>query len=131
MNPASDNKAFVFNELINSQYLNDLYGDDLQYIEEVFGTVLNEYETMAEQIFTSFSSKDITSLKKAVHKIKPIFGFVGLLSIQEQCQEFEKSCDQNSSIDCLSKDFIPLKNNIIKGKLLIEEEKGKLALFNS
>lgn len=131
MNSPSNSKAFIFNEEINAESLNALYGDDYVYIQEVFDTVLKEYVLLADNIMACYSSKNIPALKAAVHKIKPIFGFVGLVDVQEQCQSFEHVCQLASNFDLIDNDYGPLKNKIISSKSLIEEEKKKLELYNS
>ena len=131
MNPGVTNKSFIFNEKINVQCINDLYGNDYIYLQEVFGTVLGEYGTLIENIFEQYASHNIPGLKAAVHKMKPIFGFVGLLSMQHQCQQFEDNCQPSSPFDMLVNNYNALRHNLIASKLLIEEEKRKLELFNS
>jgi HPt (histidine-containing phosphotransfer) domain-containing protein len=130
MNSETENKSFIFNEKIDLQCINDLYGDDYLYIEEVFVTVLTEYKLLAENITSCYSSQDIPALKSAVHKIKPIFGFVGLTAIQQQCQEFEDLCQDPKSFDLLANDFTELNDNLTMSKSLLEEERKKLELFN-
>jgi HPt (histidine-containing phosphotransfer) domain-containing protein len=92
---------------------------------------LNEYGTLIENIFVQYDSHNIPALKAAVHKIKPIFGFVGLISMQHQCQQFEDNCQPSSPFDMLVNNYNALKNNLISSKSIIEEEKRKLELFNS
>lgn len=124
-------KTFIFNQELDAQNLNSLYGDDYVYIEEVFGTVLKEYEALSGNIISSYAAKDIPALKAAVHKIKPIFGFVGLTDIQQQCQAFEHICQESSSFDLIDRGYMLLESVLIKSKSLIEEEKRKLEIFNS
>lgn len=131
MNSYANGKSFSFNDEISAQSINDLYGDDYTYIEEVFDTVLKEYELLANNISSCYASQDVPALKAAVHKIKPIFGFVGLLAVQQQCQQFENICHSAASVDFLVNDFGSLKNSLIKSKSLIEDEKKKLELFNN
>jgi HPt (histidine-containing phosphotransfer) domain-containing protein len=131
MNNLKTANTFVFNTEIDANYLYSLYGDDYNYLQEVFNTVLSDYQSLTDNIEYSYSSGNLTALKSAVHKIKPVFGFVGLTLVQEQCQQFEKICDAVSSHDQLAGDFETLKNKILQSKQLIEEEKKKLELFNS
>ena len=131
MNNLKTANAFVFNTEIDADYLNSLYGDDYNYLQEVFNTVLEEYVALTDNIEFSYSSGNLTALKAAVHKIKPVFGFVGLTEVQQLCQHFEKICANASSADQLSGEFETLKNKIHQSKLIIEEEKKKLELFNS
>src|SRR5882672_6130709 len=116
MNSYASDKSFIFNDEISVQSINDLYGDDYAYIEEVFDTVLKEYEVLTNNINSNYTSQNIPALKAAVHKIKPIFGFVGLLSVQQQCQQFENICHSAGSFDSLVNDYGLLKNSLIKSK---------------
>ena len=131
MNNVKTHNPFVFNEEIDASYLFSLYGDDFVYLQEIFDTVLNDFESLKDNIEYSYSSGNIAALKSAVHKIKPVFGFVGLTAIQEECQQFEARCGSVSSLDILSRDFETLKNRISQSKIVIEEEKKKLEIFNS
>jgi len=131
MNNLNTANAFVFNAEIDTNYLQSLYGDDYVYLQEVFDTVLKDYQSLTDNIEYSYSSGNITALRSAVHKIKPVFGFVGLTAVQLQCQQFEQICGTAGSPDKLASDFETLKNKIFQSKQLIEEEKKKLEIFNS
>ena len=76
----------------DANYLNSLYGDDYNYLQEVFDTVLHDYQSLTDNIEYSYSSGNLNALRSAVHKIKPVFGFVGLTTVQQQCQQFEQIC---------------------------------------
>jgi HPt (histidine-containing phosphotransfer) domain-containing protein len=131
MNNQKIANAFVFNTEIDKTYLESLYGDDYIYLQEVFNTVLNDYQSLTDNIEYSYSSGNLTALKAAVHKIKPVFGFVGLTAVQNQCQQFEKICVSAGSPNELAGDFETLKNKLSQSKQILEEEKKKLELFNS
>jgi HPt (histidine-containing phosphotransfer) domain-containing protein len=130
MNNPVTSKPFIFNEEIAAQYITDLYADDYVYVQEVFGTVLNEYDTLFNNLHSAFAARDLRGLKSAVHKIKPVFGFVAMLSVQQQCQEFEQICQTASSFDDIAENFTLLTHTLSKAKSLIVEEKRKLELFN-
>jgi HPt (histidine-containing phosphotransfer) domain-containing protein len=131
MNNLKVSNAFVFNAEIDTNYLNSLYGDDYIYLQEVFDTVLKDYQSLTDNIEYSYTSGNLTALRSAVHKIKPVFGFVGLTVVQQQCQQFEQICGTVSSPDKLAGDFETLKNKIFESKLLIEEERKRLEIYNS
>ncbi len=131
MNNLSAINSFIFNAEIDTNYLQSLYGDDYVYLQEIFATVLNDYESLTDNIEYSYSSGNITALKAAVHKIKPVFGFVGLTAVQQECQQFENTCGTVTSPDMLARDFEVLKNRIFQSKQVIEEEKKKLEIFNT
>jgi len=126
----SDNR-FIFNEEISAESITDLYGDDYVYVQEVFNTVLDDYQGLTDKIIACYSANDIQALKAAVHKIKPVFGFVGLIAVQQQCQQFENICQASSSIESVENDFGLLRNKLIASKAIIEEERSKLEIFNN
>jgi HPt (histidine-containing phosphotransfer) domain-containing protein len=131
MNGSINHNSFIFSDQLNAETLIALYGDDYVYMEEVFGTVLKEYVVLTDNVIASYTSKNIPALKAAVHKMKPIFGFVGLNEVQEQCQSFENVCQSATSFELIDNDYGSLRNNLVNSKYLIEEEKKKLELFNS
>jgi len=131
MNQPSANKKYVFSEHINAEYIIDLYSGDYIMIEETFADVVSEYPSLLGNMDAAYQAGDVVALKRAVHKIKPLFGFVGLTSIQSQCLDFENSCETNPSLPLLANDYMLLKNNLLRMKVVIEEEKEKLVLFNS
>jgi hypothetical protein len=123
--------TFIFSEQFDVPFINDLYAGDYTMIAETFTDVLNEYEALVQNIDSCWLAEDIPALKSAVHKIKPLFGFAGLTSIQSQCLHFENTCLTNPSVYSLVNEFTLLRNSLIKGKSIIEAEKTRLALFNS
>src|ERR1700744_3173571 len=94
MNNAPANSTFHFSPPIDSRYLIELYAGDYAMIGETFTDVLGEYDVFVQHINDSYEQGDLVALKSAVHKIKPLFGFVGLLTLQAECQDFENSCAQ-------------------------------------
>ena len=123
------NRTFVFSDAINSQYIIDLYAGDYVMIEETFTDVLNEYDGFVDRIITSYHDKDRNTLKSGVHKIKPLFGFVGLTNLQSLCLQFENSCLEASD-EQLDAGFAPLQDQLLKARAIIEKEKGRLTEFN-
>ena len=129
MDQPLSHKEFTFSEAINSRYIIDLYAGDYIMIEETFGDVLREYDGFVERILTSYHEKDRPALKSAIHKIKPLFGFVGLTSLQALCLQFENSClDAPDAV--LAEAFPPLETQLRQARGIIEIEKGRLEAFN-
>lgn len=126
--PLSD-KEYTFSDAINSRYIIDLYAGDYVMIEETFGDVLREYDNFVERILTSYHENDRQALKSAIHKIKPLFGFVGLTSIQALCLQFENSC-MDAPAAMLAESFAPLEVQLKQARGIIEKEKVRLEEFN-
>ena len=99
-------------------------------IGETFTDVLTEYDMFVQHINDSYEQGDRVALKSAVHKIKPLFGFVGLLALQAECQDFENSCLQ-AEASALAARFTPLRDRLLKIRTVIETEKDRLQEFNN
>ena len=129
MNNPLSHTTFFFNPPIDGKYLFDLYAGDYIMIEETFADVLKDYDGFVQVIFSSFQAKNIPALKSAIHTIKPLFGFVGLLSIQAQCQDFENAC-QRAEFPALVESFNSLKITILEARSIIEKENARVAAYN-
>jgi HPt (histidine-containing phosphotransfer) domain-containing protein len=130
MNKSLSDNTFNFSEPFDSQYIFELYAGDYIMIGETFADVLNEYDEFVETINSSFQAENVPALKSAVHKIKPLFGFVGLLSLQAQCQDFENACQQ-ADLPGLRPSFNLLKDKLIQARSLIRAEQARLEQFNN
>ena len=129
MNNSLSDTTFSFNPPIDGKYLFDLYAGDYIMIEETFADVLKDYDGFVQVIYSSYQAKNIPALKSAIHTIKPLFGFVGLLSIQAQCQDFENTC-QRAEFPALVESFNSLKITILEARSIIEKESARLAAYN-
>jgi HPt (histidine-containing phosphotransfer) domain-containing protein len=130
MESSSSHKTFVFSDAINSKYIIDLYAGDYVMIEETFTDVLQEYDSFVDRIVTTYHEKDVPALKSAIHKIKPLFGFVGLTGLQTRCLQFENSCMEASEVQ-LAQSFSPLEQQLREARAIIEKEKIRLTAFNN
>jgi HPt (histidine-containing phosphotransfer) domain-containing protein len=131
MNHPTLPKTFIFNEKINSDYLFSLYADDYAYIEEVFSVTLQHFDPDIEAIKVAYAGENLNDLQRAVHKIKPAFGFVGLTDIQQQCKEFEDACEQATGTETLKNTYRLLTSSLEEGKSIIESEYRKLKDYNA
>jgi HPt (histidine-containing phosphotransfer) domain-containing protein len=123
------NTEFIFSNIFNSQYINELYDGDLVMMEETFADVLKEYDPFLQNIQTCYGARDVGGLKSAVHKIKPLCGYVGLTDLQSQCQQFENDC-QHAEFGSLAAQGTDLINNLLRAKSIIAEENVRLSHFN-
>jgi HPt (histidine-containing phosphotransfer) domain-containing protein len=127
----NSSKKFTFNEQIDHVYLHSLYEDDFQYIEEIFGTTLSHFDPDFDTLQQAYHQGDVASLKKAIHKIKPTFGFVGLTRVQQLCREFEDICQKATTTNDLSQHYQQIVTILAASKELIAAEYTKLKDYNS
>jgi HPt (histidine-containing phosphotransfer) domain-containing protein len=131
MNPTKDHKRFKFNEQIDQDWLYSLYQDDYAYIAEVFNSGIESFREDLPALTTAFESSDIQGLKKAAHKLKPVFGFAGLLQHQEMMARFENACANATSTANLTMQYIELMEVIRDGKTILQEDYKRLTAFTA
>ncbi|MBO9571233.1 MAG: hypothetical protein J7497_03350 [Chitinophagaceae bacterium] len=122
-------KNFDFNEKVDKSFIFSLYEQDFVYITEVFGSSLESLDTDVEDLESSFRGGNLVELRKAVHKLKPIFGFTGLLDHQEKIGLFEQQAAMAGNTDAVSHEFDELMKVIRDGKRIIEDEHRRLTDF--
>lgn len=131
MNPIQDHKRFKFNEKIDQDWLYSLYEDDYAYIAEVFNSGIESFREDLPLLTAAFESSDIHGLKRAAHKLKPVFGFAGLLQHQEMMARFENACANATGTSNLTMQYIELMEVISEGKAILQEDYNRLTAFTS
>jgi hypothetical protein len=123
--------SFSFHHQVDSVQLSEMYGNDYPYMEIIFKTVLDHYDEDTKCVFTAYQQGDVDKLRKAVHKIKPVFGFVGMSPVLEKCQTVEQKCVQGLSISEMSGELVELLDVFREAKMVISSEYSKLVSHNS
>jgi HPt (histidine-containing phosphotransfer) domain-containing protein len=123
-------KRLIFNEKIDADYLFSLYADDFVCIEEIFCSTLDNFDADLESIQLAYANQDIQDLRKAVHKIKPVFGFVGMLSLQQACKELEDLCTSAPPFEEISQSYKAILADLLDAKSILEQDYRKLKEFN-
>ena len=124
-------KKFKFNEKIDENWLHSLYEDDYAYIAEVFNSGIESFREDLPALTTAFESSDIQALKRSTHKLKPVFGYAGLLFHQEMMARFENACANTSDTSNLTLQYIELLDLIRDGKNILMEDYKRLTDFTS
>ncbi|MEO8582330.1 MAG: hypothetical protein ABI415_00965 [Flavitalea sp.] len=122
-------KKFIFDENIDKEFIYSLYEDDYTYITEVFYSCLESVNEGIPVLHHAFELGDVLMVKQAAHKLKPVFGFTGLLNQQDTIGIFENVCVNISAIDVVKNEFEELMNQIIRGRNILEKEGKRLQQF--
>jgi HPt (histidine-containing phosphotransfer) domain-containing protein len=121
---------FIFNQKFDSNLLLELYDSDYTYMEEIFKTVMDHYDGDLAAVRINYDEKDLQGLRKAVHKLKPVFGFIGMPDVQELCFQFEQSCSAASGTGELSDKLKKLMPVLEECNIIIRQEYEKLVSYN-
>lgn len=131
MNPAKTHKKFIFNENIDEDHLFNLYENDYAYIAEVFNGSIESLKEETGHFTSAYETSDIKALKSATHKIKPLFGFTGLLHHQEMMARFEHLCENASGTSNITMQYMEVTEMIKEGKNILKEDCNRLTEFIS
>jgi PAS domain S-box-containing protein len=78
---ASYKSELSFQQEIDMDYLEEAYGDDLEYAKEMFGVFLSIVDESMETLKDAVEKEDYKKVRQQAHKIKPTFTMIGLPSI--------------------------------------------------
>jgi len=120
-----------FDRRIDTGILYSLYENDYLYIEEIFKTTLQHYDADIEAFEAHQQAGSLRGLEKSVHKIKPVFGFVGMPAIQACCQAFEDKCAVAADMQAIYPDSQKLLHLFKEYKKIIEADLQKLSAYNT
>jgi hypothetical protein len=76
-----------------------------------------------------FYQGNLESLRKLIHKIKPLFGYVGLLKLQTLVQKFEDSCATAANTEELRGKYQELNIMITESVSIIRQELIRMKMF--
>ena len=130
MNNQNFSAPFTFHKTIDAEYINSLYENDYTYIEELFKTALDHYDEDVMTIRQNLADDNAAGLKKAVHKIKPVFGFIGMLDMQQSCKDMEDRCQVAELSDEIKNEIRSLLTKIDEAKSVLRKEYERLKEFN-
>jgi len=93
-----EEEGFEFSNLLNRNYLNDLYEGDLEYAADMFETFLDYTVKELPSLRPLIESGDYEQSRKLAHKLKPTFAMVGLTDLQQKMLKIEKMADEKANI---------------------------------
>ncbi|WP_394993266.1 hypothetical protein [Emticicia sp.] len=117
---------FAFNPLLNTDYLNEIYGNDLTIVQIIFESFLDDNIPIWEEILGKINSKNYKQVSDMTHQIKPSFSMVGLTYLHPKIQEFEIFTKENPDENELLVKYNNLTVEINQAKTIIKDELNRL-----
>jgi HPt (histidine-containing phosphotransfer) domain-containing protein len=108
-----------------------MYEADYKYIEQIFSVTLNHFGEDISTAGLKYEAADVEGTRKAIHKIKATFGFIGMMELQENCRKIEDKCASVTSMDEIKPEIESLLKQINIHKLILQNEYVRLKNFNS
>ena len=120
---------YIYSGRFDTAFLDELYADDVQTAAEIFESSLNLIVPEMAAADELFYKADVESLRKLFHKIKPLFGYVGLLKLQALVQKFEDSCATAGNTEELRNQYKELSIMVIESVSIIRQELIRMKMF--
>jgi hypothetical protein len=131
MADVAEDCGFIFSDGFDRLFLEELYGGDMLTAEEIFRSSIphiEEFLQLAEHHVDTGASDD---LRKLLHKIKPLFGYMGMIQVQDAAQNFEDFCafkDKTGNLDSAHESFRTIAHQAL---LLMRTEQQRLNEHNN
>ncbi|MEP6845251.1 MAG: hypothetical protein ABI861_04585 [Panacibacter sp.] len=121
--------SFVFHEIIDVNTISEFYDDDLESVSQAFTIFLDVVPNDAIMLATASEKENIMHLQKILHRIKPVFGYVGLNGLVEKLDFYESECGKIDSVEQIREELRETTIQINGAIDLIRGEKKRLAAY--
>lgn len=123
--------VFLFSPGLNNTLLQELYGDDLQQAEIVFESSVQQLRSEQQLAESRFHNGDMQGLKKVIHKMKPLLGYIGMDGFMDEFADFEQVCSQSETVESAEKGFQHIKVITAEAIKTAEQEIQRLKQHNT
>lgn len=120
------NHSNTFDPRLNAEILYDLYEDDMDEAIIVFDQFLNMGPSLMKEMNDEYNKGSVETFRQKVHKMKPVFGYVGLMRQNELAETLEKKCKEISRISEIDDLYRQLQILYNEGLSIIRDEVKRL-----
>lgn len=117
---------FAFDNRLDTELLESLYEGDKEHAAMVFEQFLHTIHVQLKEVEDNFNSGNSELFRQRVHKLKPVFSFVGLSRLTGKAELIEKQCTQHIGTGPVKELYLDFKNKVIEFIPVIEKELIKL-----
>lgn len=125
------NQERIHEMQLDAVSLEALYGGDTDHMLAVFEQFLDTSPTLMREVEARFSEGLIEPFRQKVHKIKPIFSYVGMPALTTTAEAIERRCHSITDIAEVETLFLNLSRQYQALVQVIEKEIGSLQAQNS
>lgn len=123
--------AFHFSPELDTAFLQELYGEDLQQAEFIFESTVQQLRNELPLVESRFHDGDTAGLKKVIHKMKPLFGYIGLTETAREFASFEAVCAQAETMAEAESGFHHIITISLEAIKITENEIKRLKQYNT
>lgn len=114
------------NPLIDTNYLQEIYGGDQTILQIMFETFLEDSLSTWSEIALAIENYDLQQVAALTHQVKPSFSMVGLRYLHPKIQAFEDLAKNNAEKEIILAHFQNLDNEVKQAKKVIEDELSRI-----
>lgn len=101
-------ESFRFKTMFDHNFLEDLYEGDTEYAADMFETFLDYSVKELKGLRPLLNSEKLVEASDLAHKLKPTFGMVGLVDLQQKMLAIEKMAEEKAEVGKITEalDFV-------------------------
>jgi hypothetical protein len=120
---------YMFSGRFDSSFLSQLYGGDMDSAREIFDTSVHHLSLELKNAINHYENGDLIALRRVFHKIKPLYGYVGLPTLHDHVLRFENKCAEVHDIGELRYEFEKIISTIGDSLDVLRQELGRMRSF--
>lgn len=114
-------EQILFDERLDTETLHNLYEGDYEHAEVVFQQFVKTAPLQMQEIERNFTETSIDTFREKIHKLKPVFSFVGLTTLSNQAAAIEQQCKSGAAVNELEAGYTDFKNNFFNSLPVVQE----------
>jgi hypothetical protein len=104
---------FYYHPLLNTAYLEKLYGDDYESAELVFSGFCDESDSYTTGLAACFARNDKEGMMDHLHKISASYGYLGLPQFSQRMKDFIAQCKDAERLELILVDYENLFHDMV------------------
>lgn len=121
--------GFSFDKRLDNDFLQSVYEGDLEHAQMVFEQFIEYTPVQIKEIEENFSTGNLKGFGDQIHKIKPMFSFVGLTGLTSEAELLEKKCKEIADVAEISVLYNNFKTNYSILFPIIQNELSRLKVY--
>jgi HPt (histidine-containing phosphotransfer) domain-containing protein len=127
---STQTSGFGYHPLLNSTYLQKLYGEDYESAIMVFGGFCDESASYISDMSACFNKADKTGLMEHLHKISSSYGYLGLPQFSQRIKDFIAQCKAAPRLEYVLSDYETLYHDMVAYHKVIHQVHDQMQQYN-
>lgn len=121
--------TLMINPLLDTKYLNQVYGDDATIIHLIFDAFLSDSLPRWESLKFAIDNEDLSQSASIIHGLKPSFTMAGITWLRPRIEEFERAVKDKADITILQNFYSEISEELYKITPILETESERLGKY--